>query len=234
MPITPTPKIWMDGAFADWDEAARVRVLTHTLHYGTGNVFEGIRAYETAQGPAVFRPDPTTSSGSCSTRPEIVGLDIPYTVDELVQATQGTRWPPPACPGRHVRPIAVLTATARWGRSKHAAVLGSARGHRLAGRGAPTSVTTPATKGVRMKISVLDPPRPQHHAAGLEDHRQLRQLARFAKVEALKAGYDEAIMLNLDGYVSECTGENIFVARNGVLVTPPSPPGRSRASPRTR
>ncbi len=86
MPITPTEKIWMNGELVDW-EKAQIHVLTHTLHYGTG-VFEGIRAYETSQGPAVFRLTEHIERLFNSAR--IVGFEIPYTVDEIIEATKAT------------------------------------------------------------------------------------------------------------------------------------------------
>ena len=211
MPITPTPKIWMNGDLVDWDNA-RIHVGTHTLHYGTG-VFEGIRAYETSQGPAVFRL--TDHIVRLHNSAKILGMSIPYTVDELVEATKATVASTglPAC---YVRPIAyygygemglntlpcsvdVSIACWPWG-----AYLGD----------------DAASKGVRMKISSWT----RH------DHNTMPPLSKttgnyanssLAKVEALKAGYDEAIMLNRQGLVSECTGENIFAARKGRLITPP-------------
>jgi branched-chain amino acid aminotransferase len=86
MPITPTPKIWMNGDLVAWEDA-RIHVLTHTLHYGTG-VFEGIRAYETSQGPAVFRL--TEHIERLHKSAKILGLEIPFTVDELIAATKET------------------------------------------------------------------------------------------------------------------------------------------------
>jgi branched-chain amino acid aminotransferase len=86
MPITPTPKIWMNGELVDWDQA-RIHVLTHTLHYGMG-VFEGIRAYETSQGPAVFRL--TDHIVRLHNSAKIVGMELPYTVEELVDACKAT------------------------------------------------------------------------------------------------------------------------------------------------
>lgn len=211
MPITPTPKIWMNGELVDWDKA-QVHVLTHTLHYGTG-VFEGIRAYETAEGPAVFRL--TEHIERLFRSAHILGMDIPYTVDELVAATKATVVSTglPAC---YVRPIAyygygemgintmpckvdVAIACWPWG-----AYLGD---HAV-------------DKGVRMKISSWT----RH------DHNTMPPAAKtvgnyvnssLAKVEALKAGYDEAIMLAPSGLVAECTGENLFAVRNGIILTPP-------------
>jgi len=211
MPITPTEKIWMNGELVPWDDA-KIHVLTHTLHYGMG-VFEGIRAYETKRGPAVFRL--TEHIERLRNSAQIMMMDLPYTGEELIEATKLTVRET-GLPGCYIRPIAyfgygemglntlpcsvdVAIACWPWG-----AYLG------------PDSVTN----GVRMKISSWT----RH------DHNTMPPAAKttgnyvnssLAKVEALKAGYDEAIMLNPQGLVSECTGENIFVARNGVLRTPP-------------
>jgi branched-chain amino acid aminotransferase len=215
MPITPTEKIWFNGELVPWDEA-RIHVLTHSLHYGMG-VFEGIRAYETDKGPAVFRLTEHMERLHNSAR--IVLMELPYSVDELVRATKETVRAS-GLPSCYIRPIAyygygemglntlpcevdVAIACWPWG-----AYLGD----------------DAASKGVRMKISSWT----RH------DHNTMPPLAKttgnyvnssLAKVEALKAGYDEAVMLNPQGFVSECTGENIFVSRNGVLVTPPSAAG---------
>ncbi len=211
MPITPTPKIWMNGELVDWD-AAQTHVLTHTLHYGMG-VFEGIRAYETDRGPAVFRL--TEHIERLHRSAAILMMDLPYSVDELVQATKDTVRST-GLPGCYIRPIAyygygemglntlpckvdVAIACWPWG-----AYLGD----------------DAVTKGVRMKIS----------SWVRHNHNTMPPAAKttgnyvnssLAKVEALKAGYDEAIMLNPQGLVSECTGENIFVSRHGRLITPP-------------
>jgi branched-chain amino acid aminotransferase len=211
MPITPTPKIWMNGELVDWD-AARIHVLTHTLHYGMG-VFEGIRAYETAHGPAIFRL--TDHLERMHNSAKILGMELPYTVEQLVQACKDTVRSTglAAC---YVRPIAyfgygemglntlpcsidVAVACWPWG-----AYLGA----------------DAVTKGVRMKISSWT----RH------DHNTMPPASKttgnyvnssLAKVEALKAGYDEAIMLSPHGFVAECTGENIFVSRHGMLLSPP-------------
>ncbi len=211
MPITPTPKIWMNGDLVDWDQA-QVHVLTHTLHYGTG-VFEGIRAYETSQGPAVFRL--TDHIVRLHNSAKILGIELPYTVDELVEATKATVVST-GLPSCDVRPIAYLgygemglntlpcrvdVAIACW---PWGAYLGD----------------DAVTKGVRMKISSWT----RH------DHNTMPPAAKtvgnyvnssLAKVEALRAGYDEAIMLAPNGLVAECTGENIFVSRDDVLLSPP-------------
>ena len=85
MPITPTTKIWMDGELIDWDKAT-VHVLTHSLHYGMG-VFEGIRAYATANGPAIFRLRDHTKRLFRGTR--ILQMDLPYSEDEVFEAVAG-------------------------------------------------------------------------------------------------------------------------------------------------
>src|SRR5690606_23236737 len=185
---------------------------THTLHYGTG-VFEGIRAYETDRGPAVFRL--TEHIERLFNSAKIMMMDIPYTVDEIVEATKLVVRES-GLPSCYIRPIAyygygemglntlpcsvdVAIACWPWG-----AYLGD----------------DALTKGVRMKISSWT----RH------DHNTMPPAAKttgnyvnssLAKVEALKAGYDEAIMLNPQGLVSECTGENVFVARGGRVITPP-------------
>jgi branched-chain amino acid aminotransferase len=211
MPITPTPKIWMNGDLVDWDQA-QVHVLTHTLHYGTG-VFEGIRAYETADGPAIFRL--TEHIERLFNSAKILGMTIPYTVDELIAATKATVASTglPACyvrplayygygeMGLNTQPCSVDVAIACW---PWGAYLGD----------------DAVAKGVRMKISSWT----RH------DHNTMPPAAKtvgnyvnssLAKVEALNAGYEEAIMLAPNGLVAECTGENIFVGRNGIFLTPP-------------
>jgi len=211
MPITPTPKIWMNGELVDWADA-KIHVLTHTLHYGTG-VFEGVRAYETSQGPAVFRL--TEHIQRLFNSAKIVGMEIPYTVDELVEAVKVTV----ASTGLsscYIRPLVyygygemglntlpctvdVSIACWPWG-----AYLGD----------------DAVTKGVRLKTSSWT----RH------DHNTMPPASKttgnyvnssLAKVEALKAGYDEAIMLAPSGLVAECTGENVFVCRHDTLITPP-------------
>ena len=211
MPITPTPKIWMNGELVDWDKA-QIHVLTHTLHYGTG-VFEGIRAYETSQGPAVFRL--TDHIVRMANSAKILGFELPYTVDELVAACKQTVLSTelPAC---YVRPIAYLgygemglntlpcqvdVAIACW---PWGAYLGD----------------DAVAKGVRMKISSWT--RHEHNTMPPASKTTGNYVnSSLAKVEALNAGYDEAIMLSPGGLVAECSGENVFVARNGILLTPP-------------
>jgi branched-chain amino acid aminotransferase len=211
MPITPTPKIWMNGELVAWEDA-KIHILTHTLHYGTG-VFEGIRAYATSQGPAVFRL--TEHIARLHNSAKIVGMEIPYSVDELVDATKATV----ASTGLdscYVRPIAyfgygemglntmpctvdVSIACWPWG-----AYLGD----------------DAVTKGVRLKTSSWT--RHDHNIMPPASKTTGNYVnSSLAKVEALKAGYDEALMLAPNGLVAECSGENVFVSRHGKLITPP-------------
>ena len=211
MPITPTHKIWMNGELVDWADA-NIHILTHSLHYGMG-VFEGIRAYETPDGPAIFRL--TEHMQRLHNSAKIMGMDMPYSVEELVQATKDVVVAS-GLPSAYIRPIAyygygemglntlpcsvdVAIACWPWG-----AYLGD---HGL-------------TEGIRLKISSW-----MRH-----DHNSMPPAAKttgnyvnssLAKVEALKAGYDEAVMLSPEGTISECTGENIFIVRGGILLTPP-------------
>ena len=211
MPITPTKQIWMNGRMVAWDDA-QIHVLTHTLHYGMG-VFEGIRAYETAEGPGIFRL--TEHIERLFNSAKIMMMEIPYSVDELIAATKQVV-AASGLPSCYIRPIAyygygemglntipcsvdVAIACWPWG-----AYLGD----------------DAVTKGVRMKISSwtrhdnnIMPPASKTTGNYVN--------SSLAKIEALKAGYDEAIMLNPHGFVSECTGENIFVARHGKLFSPP-------------
>ena len=214
MPFPKSDKIWMDGELVDWD-AATVHVLTPTLHYGYG-VFEGIRAYPTEAGPAVFqlRPHMERLLKSAKIYPP---LDtVPYSADDLcdvavelirVNGHEG---------GCYLRPTIILgygeiglnplpstpqtiVATWEWG-----AYLGE----------------DSAVNGVRVGVSSYRrigkntiPP------AGKANGQYLN--SSLAKVEALRSGYDEAIMLSEDGYVAEGTGENLFVVRDGAVLTPP-------------
>ena len=211
MPITKTEKIWMDGELVDWDDA-RIHILTHTLHYGCG-VFEGIRAYPTESGPAVFRL--TDHIVRLFNSAKIFMIDVPFTVEDIIEATK-TTVRVNGLAECYIRPIVYLgygemglnplpcpvnVSIAVWPWGSYLGDEGVANGVRMKisswQRHAPNALP-PAAKGTGMYIN-----------------------SSMAKVEALKAGYDEAILLSPQGYVSECTGENIFVVRHGKIVTPP-------------
>src|SRR5687767_15553277 len=212
MPITKSEKIWMDGKLVDWDDA-RIHVLTHTLHYGSG-VFEGIRAYPTDAGPAVFRL--TDHMERLHQSAHLFLMDAPYSVEELVEATRETIRvnQVDSC---YIRPLVYLgygemglnplpcpvqVSIAVWPWGTYLGDEGIKNGVRMMisswQRHDPNAMP-PAAKGTGMYIN-----------------------SSMAKIEAIKAGYDEAILLSPQGYVSECTGENIFIVKNGRIITPPT------------
>lgn len=211
MPIEKTDKIWMDGELVAWDEA-KVHVLTHTLHYGSG-VFEGIRAYATDRGPAVFRL--TEHMRRLHDSASLLMMDIPYSVEELVEATKETIRAN-GLDSCYVRPIAFLGYGEMGLNPLPSPVQVSIAvwpwGTYLGDEG--------VKNGVRMKISTwrrMDPNINPVAAKGTGVYIN----SSLAKVEALKGGYDEAILLNMAGTVAEATGENVFVVKDGVLLTPP-------------
>jgi len=213
--MQPVDKVWMNGKLVDWADAT-VHVLSHALHYGTG-VFEGIRCYRTPRGPAVFRPRAHLERLQRSAK--ILLMDMPYTVDQLLAAThelietndlESCYIRPIAFRGYGAmglnpenNPVDVSIAVWPWG-----TYLGDAA----------------LTHGVRMTVSSWrrhDPNiiPPQAKVTGGYVN------SAMAKIEAVRAGYDEAIMLNPQGFVSEATGENVFVVLDGELLTPPAVAG---------
>ena len=212
MPITPTTKIWMDGELVAWDEAT-VHVLTHSLHYGLG-VFEGIRAYPTSDGPAIFRLREHTRRLFRSAH--ILQMEIPFGEEEIFEAIKETVRVNglDAC---YVRPLVYLgygemglnpmpckvnVSIAVWPWAAYLGDDGIANGIRLKvsswARHDPRAMPT-AAKGTGMYVN-----------------------SSLAKVEAVRAGYDEALLCTTDGYVSEGTGENVFVVRDGSISMPPA------------
>ncbi|MBN2247775.1 MAG: branched-chain amino acid transaminase [Coriobacteriia bacterium] len=203
--------IWMDGKLVPWADA-NVHVLTHALHYGTG-VFEGIRCYETPDGPAVFRLIEHMERFERSAR--MLFMDLGYSVDEMVEAVKETIRANklPAC---YIRPIAF-------------------RGYGVMGLDpipAPVSVSIAAWPwetymGEEALIRGVD--------VGVSSWRQRSANAMppaikstgnylnssLARIEANRHGYNEAVMLNEDGRVCEGTGENLFIVRDEVISTPP-------------
>jgi branched-chain amino acid aminotransferase len=215
MPIDKVEKIWMDGELVDWEDAT-VHVLTHALHYGSG-VFEGIRAYETPHGPAVFRLTDHIERLFDSAR--IFMIAIPYSPEELVEATKETIRAN-GLQSCYIRPLVYLGYGEMGLNPLPCPVQVSIAvwpwGTYLGEEG--------LLHGVRMKISSWqrhDPNAMPPAAKGTGMYMN----SSMAKVEALNAGYDEAILLSPQGYVSECTGENIFVVRRGRILTPPSSAG---------
>lgn len=202
--------IWYDGKLVDWREA-NTHVLTHTLHYGMG-VFEGVRAYETARGPAVFRLQDHTDRLFRSAK--ILGMDLPFLKEEINQAhldvvkanqLKSCYFRPMAFYGSGKLGVApmkndvrVIVAAWPWG-----AYLGEEG----------------LEKGIRVKTSSFT----RHHVnitmcKAKANGNYMNSI--LANNEATADGYDEALLLDVDGFVAEGSGENIFIVRKGKLYTP--------------
>jgi branched-chain amino acid aminotransferase len=211
MPIDKTDFIWMDGELVPWDEA-KVHVLVHGLHYGSG-VFEGIRTYAAVDGPAVFRL--TDHIQRLLDSAKLLMIKVPFTRDELVEACKltvrennmGSCYVRPLVYlgygeiGLNPLPCPVNVSIAVW---PWGAYLGEES----------------LEAGVRVKVSSwrrMDPNVNPVAAKGTGIYIN----SSLAKVEAVQSGYDEAILLNTHGQVAECTGENIFIVKDGTLITPP-------------
>ena len=211
MPLDKVEKIWMDGELVDWDDA-RIHILTHTLHYGSG-VFEGIRAYATSQGAAVFRL--TDHVERLFNSAKVFLIDIPYTQQQLVDAVKATVRAN-GLDECYIRPIVYL-GYGEMGLNPlpcpvNVSVAVWPWGTYLGDEG--------IEHGVRTKISSWQRHDPNAVPPGAKGTGMYIN-SSMAKVEALKGGYDEAILLNPQGFVSECSGENLFIVKKGTVVTPP-------------
>jgi branched-chain amino acid aminotransferase len=208
--VRETEKIWMNGELVDWADA-RVHVGTHGLHYGSG-VFEGIRAYETARGTAIFRL--TDHLERLFNSAKLLHMELPYTVADIREACWelvGANGLPEA----YLRPIAFYgygeLGVAATGNPVEVVIMSWPWGAYLGEDGLKS--------GIRAKISTWQRIGPNviphtSKATGVYLNSML------AVTEANRAGYDEAILLTADGYVADGSGENIFVVKDGTLVTP--------------
>ena len=202
--------IWFDGELVPWRDA-KVHVLTHTLHYGVG-VFEGMRAYETPRGAAIFRLHDHTRRMFRSAH--ILGMRVPHTIDEI-NAACSTVVLENGLSAAYLRPICFYGSEALGLRadnlSVHVAVAAWEWGAYLGDEG--------LEKGIRIRTSSFT----RHHVnismckAKAVGHYINSILALH---EALECGYDEALLLDNEGYVSEGSGENIFIVRDGIIYTP--------------
>jgi len=205
-------KIWMDGGLVDWPEA-KIHVLTHALHYGSG-VFEGIRAYDTERGTGVFRL--TDHLDRMRRSAELYYMEIPFSTAELADAVHQTI-EVNGLPSCYVRPL-VFRGYAELGINPltcpvHVAIAVWPWGAYL-GEAALES-------GVRAMISSWRRIGPNTVPAAAKATGQYLN-SQLAKLEALKHGYDEAILLNEQGNVADGTGENVFVVHRGRILTPPT------------
>lgn len=213
--LVPASHIWQDGALVPWDEA-KVHVLTHALHYGCA-VFEGIRCHRTARGPAVFRLVDHLRRFADSAK--IYRLTLPYTVPQLVDAVRSLVRATGLQEG-YVRPIAFTGYGAMGldptGSPTQVAIAMWPWGAYLGDATADRGVRATVSSWLRVDSRSL-PPQAKcaaNYANGI-----------LAKLEAKAGGYDEAILLNSAGVVSEGPGENLFRVRNGILSTPPASAG---------
>jgi len=208
--VNPVEKIWLNGELVDWADAT-VHVGTHALHYGTG-VFEGIRAYETDTGTAVFRL--TDHLARLHRSAKLLYMEIPYSVEELRAATMeliGAN----GLPSCYLRPIAFYgfgqLGVASRDNPVEIAIMAWPWGAYLGEDG--------LRNGIRVKVSSWQRVGPNTipHAAkatGVYINSML------AVTEATRAGYDEAIMLTAEGTIADGSGESVFVVRDGVIYTP--------------
>jgi branched-chain amino acid aminotransferase len=207
--VPKTDKIWHNGKLIGWDEA-QIHVLSHVVHYGT-SVFEGVRCYSLPQGPAIFRPQEHMRRLLDSAK--VYRMELPYTCEELVQAMSrlvavNGVWPCYIRPiafrgfgelGVHAAacPLEVYIANFSWGKY-------------LSERGEGVDVCV--SSWTRLAPNTL----PAMVKAGANYMN-----SQLIKMEAVQNGYAEGIALDAQGFVSEGSGENVFVVRNGNLYTSP-------------
>jgi branched-chain amino acid aminotransferase len=206
-----TDKIWMNGELVDWADA-RIHIGAHGLHYGSG-VFEGIRCYETEKGPAVFRLQDHLQRLEDSAK--VLFMDLPYSIAELRAATHELV-AANGLPSCYVRPIAFFgygeLGVAAAGNPVDVAIISFPWGAYLGEDGQKTGISAMISSWERVGPNVIP-----HVAKATGIYLN----SMLATTEARRAGYDEAIMLTRDGYVADGPGENIFVVKNGRLLTPP-------------
>jgi branched-chain amino acid aminotransferase len=205
-----TEKIWMNGELVDWNDA-KVHVGVHGLHYGSG-VFEGIRAYETDKGTAVFRLSDHLRRLDNSAR--LLHMALPYSLEELRAACHGLIGAN-GLPECYLRPIAFFgygeLGVSAVGNPVDVVIMSWPWGAYLGEDG--------LKNGIRAKISSWERIGPNvipHVAKATGVYLN----SMLAVTEANRAGYDEAILLTAEGYVADGSGENVFVVKNGELYTP--------------
>lgn len=205
--------IWLDGKIIPWADA-KIHVLTHSLHYGNA-VFEGVRAYKTKKGMAIFRLQEHTKRLLNSAKACLI--EVPYSQDELQRAQIELMEANKFTNTTYLRPLVFLGYGSMG----------------VSHKGSPTQVALIAwewgaymgdealKKGVKVKISswTKNPPTSMMSKAKASANYFNSQMANF---EALDAGYDEALLLDYDGFVAEGSGECFFIVRDGVIITPPN------------
>ena len=203
-------KIWMDGELVDWREA-KIHVLTHTLHYGCG-AFEGVRAYDTVNGTAIFRLQEHTDRLFNSAK--ILRMAMPFSKEQVNEAQRAVVRANKleSC---YLRPLTWIgdnkLGVSPRGNQIHVMIAAWAWGAYLGEEG--------MTRGIRVKTSSYS----RHHVN--VTMTQAKAVSNYtnsilANMEALDDGYDEALLLDTSGFVSEGSGENVFVIKDGVVYTP--------------
>jgi len=205
-----TSKIWMNGELVDWADAT-VHVGTHGLHYGSG-VFEGIRAYDTERGTAIFRL--TEHMERFANSAKLLYLDLPYGVEEMKSASWdlvGAN----GLPECYLRPIAFVgygeLGVGSKGNPVEVAIMSWPWGTYLGEEGLRNGIRAKVSSWERVGANVIP-----HVAKATGVYLN----SMLAVGEATRAGYEEAILLTHDGYVADGSGENIFVVKDGVIATP--------------
>jgi len=203
-------KIWMDGQLVDWRDA-KVHVLTHTLHYGCG-AFEGVRAYKTERGTAIFRLQEHTERLFNSAK--ILRMKLPFTPEQVNEAQKAVVRAN-ALESCYIRPLTWIgdkkLGVSPKGNTIHLMVAAWAWGAYLGEEG--------MKRGIRVKTSSYT----RHHVN--ITMTQAKTVSNYtnsilANMEVTDEGYDEALLLDPSGFVSEGAGENIFIVKNGVIYTP--------------
>ncbi|MEX8519635.1 MAG: branched-chain amino acid transaminase [Leptothrix sp. (in: b-proteobacteria)] len=203
-------KIWMDGELVDWRDA-KIHVLTHTLHYGCG-AFEGVRAYNTVDGTAIFRLQEHTERLFNSAK--ILRMKLPYSQEEVMEA-QKTVVRENKLESGYIRPLTWIGSeklgVSPKGNTIHLMIAAWTWGAYLGEEG--------LKRGIRVKTSSYT----RHHVN--ITMTQAKAVSNYtnsilANTEATDDGYDEALLLDASGFVSEGAGENIFIIKDGVVYTP--------------
>ena len=206
-----TEKIWMNGELVDWADA-HVHVGVHGLHYGSG-VFEGIRCYETEEGPSVFRLVEHLKRLESSAR--LLYMELPYSVEEIRAATHELI-AVNGLPECYVRPIAFYgygeLGVSTAGNPVEVVIMSWPWGAYLGEDSLRQGITAKISSWKRIGPNVIP-----HVAKATGIYLN----SMLATTEAKRAGYDEAILLTDDGYVADGPGENIFVVKDSIIVTPP-------------
>ena len=205
--------IWMDGEFVPWNDA-KVHVLTHTLHYGNG-AFEGTRAYQTEDGLAIFRLQDHTKRLLNSAK--ILKIDVPFSQEELEKAQIELLRKNEFKGNVYIRPLVYLgygkMGLYHIGAPVHVSIAAWEWGAYLGEEG--------LEKGIRVKVSSIT------RNSVKSTFGKAKAVANYlnsqmAKYEAIECGYEEALMLDDEGFVAEGSGECFFIVRDGVLITPPN------------